>query len=743
MSAGLNARQQEAVLFGDGPLLVLAGAGAGKTRVLTQRVAHLVEHRQISPSRILVVTFTNKAAKEMKTRLEGLIGAARVQKLWIGTFHSVCARLLRQEIERLHYSRRFVIYDTDDQEKLMKQVMAQLELDPTQHKPRSVLRRISALKNQGLLPIDYRRQAHEFEELWLAKVYDAYQELLARHNALDFDDLLLLTLQLLRKHPELSARYRQHFQYILVDEYQDTNGVQFALVRELAEPRHNVCVVGDVDQSIYSFRNADFQIILRFQEDYPKATVIKLEENYRSTRPILAAANALIDHNRDRFDKVLVSVRGEGELLRCHAAFNEYQEADYVLAQIRQGVQSGRFDYGDICVLYRTNAQSRLFEERLVQAHIPHQILGAFRFYERKEIKDLIAYLGVIYNPLDALNLRRILNTPKRGAGAKTLQTLDRAAEREGISLWDALNAPDALAGLSKKVRASLSEFVSLMQQWRDFEGPLPDLIEAIYLKSGYRDELAKDEESFEDREAYIQSFIQAARDFVPSTPDTLLGDFLQHLALISDVDSLQESGKLVRLMTVHAAKGLEFPVVFVTGLEEHVFPHARAISAENNGDDGPIEEERRLMYVAMTRAQDVLTLTWSRQRTVRGEPGYQQPSRFLEEISTHLPEEATSPSGLDSPRRTFSPSWTDPVAPSGRSSAALWSIEEDPLEMSPGPQGLSELQVGERVHHDQFGTGTVEKVYASGERQIAIVNFPHGFGKRILDLRTAPLERV
>lgn len=717
--AGLNQAQQEAVLFGEGPLLVLAGAGAGKTRVLTHRVAYLVEQRKISASRILVVTFTNKAAKEMKARLELLMGSYQVDKLWIGTFHAICARLLRQEIELLGgYSRRFVIYDPDDQEKLMKATLAQLDLDPAHNKPRALLRKVSALKNQGLLPADFRRRDLDFDELTLAKVYELYQENLSKNNALDFDDLLLLTLQLLRRQPALMARYQNHFQYVLVDEYQDTNSVQFELVRLLAEPQNNIFVVGDVDQSIYSFRNADFQIILRFQQDYPKAEIIKLETNYRSTQPILAAANTLIDYNRDRFDKTLVSIRGEGESIRFYVARNDHHEADYVLTQIQRLHQEG-YSYGDICVLYRTNAQSRLFEERLVQTHIPHQILGAFRFYERKEIKDLIAYLAVIYNPLDSLALRRIINTPKRGIGAKTLQGIERQAEREGLSLWDMLNR--SLAELPKRAREPLDVFVRQLNDWRAWDGPLHQLIEEIYVKSGYRDELLKDEDSFEDRETYIISFLQAAHDFKPASEETLLGDFLQHLALISDVDHLKDEGKLLRLMTIHAAKGLEFPIVFITGLEEGIFPHTRSILAEEQGDDGQIEEERRLMYVAMTRAQDLLYLSHARQRLMRGEASFAEASRFLEEIEAHLPQSLSKGSLWENSRDTSIP---------------VPEPEED-------QEDLSDLRVGERVFHPQFGQGVIDKLYSSGSRPIAIVLFAQGYGKRILDLRSAPLQRL
>lgn len=729
---GLNPRQKQAVGAPSGPTLVLAGAGAGKTRVLTHRAAHLIQSQGVSATRLLVVTFTNKAAREMKLRLGALIGDAQVKRLWIGTFHAICVRFLRQEIDKLGYGKRFGIYDSNDQQRLMKQVLNHLELDLTQHKPARMLRQVSQLKNQGLLPVDYRRQDLDFHELTLARVYESYQEALAQNNALDFDDLLLQTLLLLRRHEDIRQRYQRHFQHLLVDEYQDTNGVQFELLHILAEKHRNLFVVGDVDQSIYSFRNADFQIILRFQQDYPGAAVIKLEDNYRSTDPILSAANTLIAFNRDRFDKRLVSVRGDGERLQLHTSADAYREADFVLAEILRLRKREQRGFGDFCILYRTNAQSRLFEERMVQNNVPHQVLGAFRFYERKEIKDLMAYLAVLNNPLDTLNLRRILNTPKRGVGAKTQAQLEQMAERDGLSLWDVLQTPVHMDKISKKARTALQELVRWLQELMPLQvvsaraaAPsgsivLGELIERLYLESGYRDELAKDEERFEEREEYVRSFIQAALDFMPESQDLVLGDFLQHLALISDVDALKDGQGVVHLMTVHAAKGLEFPVVFVTGLEEGVFPHLRSVQAEDEGRDGPIEEERRLMYVAMTRAQDLLYLTHAQQRMQRGETRYQDASRFLEEIEDHLPEAVRSKSALD---------------------GELWSAET-PVPVPSGGD-LDDLSAGEKVHHPEFGMGTVDKVYVSGARPIAIVHFPSGFGKRILDLRSAPLERL
>ncbi|PIQ25876.1 ATP-dependent DNA helicase PcrA [bacterium (Candidatus Blackallbacteria) CG17_big_fil_post_rev_8_21_14_2_50_48_46] len=713
----LNASQKLAVEHPGGPVLVLAGAGAGKTRVLTQRVAHLIELQRVSPSRILVVTFTNKAAREMKERLIGLIGQSAVDRLWIGTFHAICGRLLRQEIYRLNYTSSFVIYDTEDQEKLMREVLSALDLETKQ--ARTWLRQVSGLKNRGLLPHAFRREATEFHELSLAKIYDLYQERLARNNALDFDDLLLLTLRLLEEQPDLRERWQNHFLHVLVDEYQDTNRVQFNLLRLLSQKNRNIFVVGDVDQSIYSFRHADFQIILGFQADYPESAVIKLEQNYRSLKPILSAANTLIDYNRDRFDKTLRSTRGEGLPLQYYQARSEYQEADFVVHQVHQLLERGHA-LGDICVLYRTNAQSRLFEERLIRQRIPHQLIGAFRFYERKEIKDILAYLRVLNNPLDDLSLKRILNIPKRGIGAKTQQGLERQAEREGLSLWDTLSSPACLVNLPGKARTAIQSLMEWLKGLREKPPEtVAELIQQVYTGSGYAQELQKgDPGETEERENHIESLIQAAREYQESLPEGILAGFLEQIALMSDIDGLKAEGRLLTLMTIHAAKGLEFPIVFVTGLEEGIFPHNRAIAAEENGEDGPIEEERRLMYVAMTRAQDVLWLTHAQQRTFYGAPQYQQPSRFLEELEKHLPQVAA------------------PVSEPAPALSRLSEIVDTPLPS----QSLVE---GCQVYHAQWGEGRIEKITGSEKRKIVIVAFGNGIGKRILDLASAPLERI
>jgi DNA helicase-2/ATP-dependent DNA helicase PcrA len=691
----------------DGPTLVLAGAGAGKTRVLTERTAALVQTHHVLPERILVVTFTNKAAREMKARLSRLIGESAVQRLWIGTFHAVCGRLLRHDIQRLGYTPAFVIYDSEDQEKLLREVLTELGYDS--RTARSWLRQISALKNKGLMVAAFRAGAHDFEQLALARIYARYQERLALSNALDFDDLLLLTLRLLEQEAELCQRWQAHFQYLLVDEYQDTNQVQFQLLRLLAQQHRNLFVVGDVDQSIYSFRHADFQIILGFQADYPEAQIIKLEHNYRSRAPILAAANTLIAHNRDRFDKVLIPTRTGGTPLQVCESSNEYLEADFVIRQVQKLLNAG-VSPGEICILYRTNAQSRLFEEKLIQHQIPHQLIGAFRFYERKEVKDLIAYLRVLWNPLDDLSLKRILNTPRRGIGRKSQDKLEQLAEREGLSLWDTLNNPVLLSSSSAKIRTLLATFIGWLNSLRaQASSTSPaELLERIYQQSGYAAEIQQDDPlAAEERDGYIQSLIQAAREYSSLFPEGSMGGFLEQIALMSDVDQLRQESRLVTLMTIHAAKGLEFDWVSVTGLEEGIFPHHRAVIAEEAGEDAPIEEERRLMYVAMTRAREGLSLSYARQRTFQGSPRYQSPSRFLEEIEQHLPAVSTLP------------------------------LELSPATATP-PAGLSE---GERVWHPRWGEGRIEQLIGNEKRPIAIVLFTQG--KRILDLRSAELSRL
>lgn len=739
----LNVHQREAAEHLNGPLLVLAGAGSGKTRVLTQRVGNLVQHHQVSPSRILVVTFTNKAAKEMKERLIKLIGEEQVRRLWVGTFHAICSRILRENIELLGYDRRFVIYDPDDQKKTMRGVLEKLNLDPKQYPIPKQLSMVSRIKNGGAAPADggFNLKANREKD-----IYEAYQTALKGNNALDFDDLLRLTTQLLQEQEDVLNRYQKWFQYILVDEYQDTNPVQFDMITLLAEQHQNVFVVGDVDQSIYSFRHADFRIILRFQQDYPNARTIKLEENYRSTHPIIAASNAVIAHNRERFEKTLISTQGEGEPLHYHEAYDGLAEAQQVLNQIRALRQSRQYGYGDMCVLYRTNAQSEPFERHLIKAGIPHIILGAFRFYERKEIKDMMAYLRVLFNPLDGINFQRILNTPKRGIGNKTIADLNELCQSNGLSMWEGLQHPMVMAQMGRG-RKTLTEFGEWLNQTSQLAPSLslPTLIDKIYRESGYEQEIRSEEEAdkAEQREENVKVFVQSAREFderriKEGVPDEeALGAFLEHLSLISDVDSLKEEGGSVTLMTVHTAKGLEYPVVFVTGLEEGTFPHSRSI-AEMDKNPLALEEERRLMYVAMTRAKKLLYLSHARQRTnYDGSKELKQPSRFFAEIPTQYLDKA--PSNVI--KRTSSTPSSGGLM-TGREFYMNRFQEKPPVPAKP-PGTVLKLHKGDQVKHAEWGYGRVEGISESGSKRIAIVAFTDKIGKRILDLGTAPLEKV
>lgn len=715
----LSTIQQEAANHKNGPLLVLAGAGSGKTRVLTHRINHLISEYNVRPYRILVVTFTNKAAKEMKFRLENLIGTEFTSQLWIGTFHSICSRILRREIEALGYQRSFVIYDPKDQKKAMNETLKQLDLDIKKYRPAHMLNKVSEYKNKGLTVHQVHTRSSNFLDERYAQIYENYQSRLKLNNALDFDDLLLLTLELLRNDGHVLKHYQQQFQYLLVDEYQDTNNVQFELIKYLGQKHRNIFVVGDVDQSIYSFRNADFRIILRFQEDFRDAMVIKLEENYRSTPQILQAANAVIRHNQERFPKKLRATRNSGEGVRFYQARDEYDEVRYIIRQIERLVCDHGCNYGDIGVLYRTNAQSRVFEEALIQVGIPHQLVGSFRFYERKEVKDILAYLQVIYNPVDSLNLKRVMNVPKRGLGAKTMEKLEAQTIDKGLCIWDGLEDEFVLTHLPKKAQKTLRTFAQWIKELRNKSMTPAQLIETIVIESGYEQELAKGGASeAEDRMANIGSLVQAAHEFeyIAENPEDL-GEFLNHVSLVSDIDHLKSEGQLLTLMTVHSAKGLEFPTVFVSGLEEGLFPHFRSLQEEDRGNDAPIEEERRLMYVALTRAQDHLFLSSAHKRSINGYPQGQMSSRFLKEI----PEEALEESGhlIRKKKSLFTPS---PMV---------------------SKQANLSLSTGDHVNHEQFGQGEIIKIMDTGGRKIAIIHFPGQVGKRVLDLSLAPLSKV
>ena len=633
----LNETQRAAVEHVDGPLLIIAGAGSGKTRVLTYRMAYLLE-RGVSPSAILAVTFTNKAAAEMRERISQLIGP-RADHVWMGTFHSMCVRILRRYADRLGFPNQFLIFDTADQLAAVRAVLKELDLDPKRNDPRSLLSSISAAKNNLLGPGEYAETASDFWERTVARVYEKYQEKLRENGAFDFDDLLLATVRLFRQEEDVLQYYRDRFQYLMVDEYQDTNKVQYVLVNMLAEKHRNLCVVGDADQSIYRFRGADIRNILDFERDYPDATTIKLEQNYRSTKRIIEAANAVIANNFDRPAKNLWTDNPEGSPLYFYQATDERGESGFVADQIRQGIREEGREYADFTVLYRTHAQSRTFEEEFIRRGIPYRIVSGVRFYERKEIKDLLAYLRVIYNPLDEFSLRRIINVPRRGIGDVTVGKLDEFAAVNGMSLFEALTDSQALAELSTTASNRVQEFASLIEDLRAVAGDvsLTALADRVLEHSGYMSELRAERTiEAEARIENLREFLSVTRQFEQEQGGGL-GEFLEHVALVSDVDAYDADANSVTMMTLHAAKGLEFPVVFLVGMEDGVFPHSRALAEVSE-----LEEERRLCYVGMTRAMEKLYLTCARQRMLYGQPVAGSVSLFINEIPSELIEDVS-----------------------------------------------------------------------------------------------------
>ncbi|MBF2055070.1 MAG: UvrD-helicase domain-containing protein [Candidatus Sericytochromatia bacterium] len=784
----LNPSQKQAVEHLHGPALVLAGAGAGKTRVLTQRVAYLLDRNLVDPSRILVVTFTNKAAREMRERLAKLLGWEQVKQIWAGTFHAICCRILRQEIESLNlgYTGQFAIYDPKDQEKMMDLTIRSLNLDPKDYQASKLLQIVSRLKNSDLPPEAV--SASDFEDAFQLKVYRQYQETLRLNNAMDFDDILFLTLRLLREQPDARHRLQQRFAQILVDEYQDTNTVQFELIRLLGDAHRNIFVVGDVDQSIYSFRHANFRIILRFQEDYPDARLIKLEENYRSTGRILAAANALIQRNSERFDKNLIATRGQGQPLRFVQTLNEDEESAWIVKQIKKLQEQEQIPFGSFAILYRTNAQSRIYEQRLIQYGVPYHVVGGFRFYDRREIKDLLSYLYVLQNPLDSLSLKRILNVPKRGLGAKAVEMLETSAsfEGRGLTLWDAIQTERVTAQLpSSKAQEALQTLAWQLRQWRQEPMPVSELIERVYHESGYRAELEQEPDSKKrvDRQENVTALIQAALEYEAEAEDkTSLTGFLEKIALFSDTDNLKEQNQAVNLMTVHGAKGLEFPMVFIPAVEEGIFPHVRSILEESNG---AIEEERRLMYVAVTRAQDRLFMTFAGQRRNRRGVVNSRLSRFVLEMGEHLelPGELLAdvqrynyeqrlkkmnlkgvkdlPDLTDLPGESRSEPETVPLHPATRRIAQMVQQKQagtqsalpasaqrpampagrvpqpDMPRSAPAAKAAAALVVGDRVRHPSLGDGQIEKIIPP----LAKIRFASGV--KTLHLQSAPIEKI
>lgn len=726
----LNDRQCEAVKHTEGPLLITAGAGSGKTKVLTCRIAHLLE-LGVAPYRILAITFTNKAAKEMKERVTNLVGA-QADSIWLSTFHSFCAKLLRFEIDGFHgYARNFTIYDSSDQLVLVKDCLKKLNLDDKQFTPRSVLGTISSAKNVLMDAKAFAAKASDFYEQKVADVYALYQEKLRENNAVDFDDLLFLAVRLLQENEEVREKYQSRFQYILADEYQDTNHAQYALTKILAARWRNICVVGDADQSIYAWRGADIRNIIDFTRDYPDAASIKLEQNYRSTKTILHAANAVIDNNESRPKKTLWTENPTGNKIIHYQAQTEHDEADYIAGVIYNRHEISHEPYGDMAILFRTNAQSRVLEEKLMRYAIPYTMVGGTKFYDRKEIKDVLAYLRLLYNPEDSLSLTRIINVPKRNIGATTMEHVAAYAEAQGISLFEALSSTDEIP-VTKRAKASLENFAAMIfDLLNDIEGKdVLSLIETVIKQTGYGDMLDKEAEhdpQGESRKENVGEFLSVAKDYMDSNPEGNLQDFLENVALVSDVDDFESSDSKVTLMTLHAAKGLEFPVVFLTGLDEGLFPHSRTLM-----DPAQVEEERRLAYVGITRAERQLYVTNAVTRTMYGRISAYMPSRFLAEIPPQFMEDYHRKSAMPQSRATAVP---------GKQRV---SILTKPVASSlPKKHAVTDtFAKGDKVRHKIWGIGTVLDVIGEGPNMQMKIQFPTK-GVRQVVVKYAPLEKI
>ncbi|CAB4336103.1 unannotated protein [freshwater metagenome] len=736
---GLNPQQQKAVIHQGAPLLVVAGAGSGKTRVLTRRIAYLMAARGVRPYEILAITFTNKAAGEMKERVTDLVGPV-AKSMWVSTFHSACVRLLRQEIERLGYSSTFSIYDSADSQKLISRVMETLNLDPKRYPPRQFQSLISNAKNELQTPYQYLSAAQNQFETIVADVYTMYEKRLKQANALDFDDLIMKTVQVLQQFPETKARFRSRFRHILVDEYQDTNHAQYMLVKELTGsegdgyPLAELCVVGDADQSIYGFRGATIRNILQFEVDYPNAATVLLEQNYRSTQNILNAANAVITQNESRKEKNLWSEAGSGAPLVGYVAESEYDEAEFVKGEIRSLQDMGHSNPGDTAVFYRTNAQSRIFEEIFMRAAIPYKVVGGLRFYERKEVKDLLAYLRVLANPNDEVSLRRIINFPKRGIGDRALEEVEIFGDAQGISFWNALLRVSEATAVPNKASQSISQFTSMLTALAvlvEAKTKPSVIIEAVLEQSGLLTELeASTDPQDEVRVENLKELVSASMEYEERPFEELgedeeisLSGFLEKVSLVADADEIpdgEDHGGVVTLMTLHTAKGLEFPTVFLTGMEDGIFPHARTLD-----DPKEIEEERRLAYVGLTRAEKRLYISRAEYRLTFGSPKYNPGSRFLDEIPSDLIEwknetSSKSSSGSSAIRRSRVATTAPPRATGKKSSAMV-------------------LEVGQRVSHDTFGLGTVVALAGEGDKSEATINFGQYGDKRLL-LRYAPV---
>jgi DNA helicase-2/ATP-dependent DNA helicase PcrA len=779
----LNEVQQEAVTGLTGPILVIAGAGSGKTRVLIHRVAYLIS-RGVSPYNILAVTFTNKATSEMKSRLISNLGEDIVKQTWIGTFHNICGRLLRHNIEKLDDGRKsnFVIFDDGESTSLIKQVLKELNLDEARYKPKTILSMISTAKNNMICAYDYTSNAEDYFSDKVGRIYHKYEELLIKNNAIDFDDMLMLSVKLLKTDPETAEYYQNRFEHLLVDEFQDTNTAQYELIKLLSQKGHDnwenrsLFVVGDVDQSIYSWRGADYKIILGFQQDFKETKIYKLEQNYRSVQSILDLANSIIEKNTERLEKNLFCTKGKGEKPLLYQANDESAEALYITKEISRLI-SRDFRPSDIAVLYRTNAQSRAIEEAMVMRNLPYRIVGGTRFYDRKEIKDILAYLKIIYNPSDAQSIKRVINEPKRAIGKTTIEKIDQiSASNIGYSYFDILKNADKLSELSPRTLKSIAEFVHIIEYIASLVGTvsLQNLIEKVTIDTGYL-KMLQDEGTIEDqtRIENIEELINVASEFETREQTSNLGDFLTQVSLYSDLDSLPENTSFVTLMTLHSAKGLEFPVVFLSGLEEGIFPHFRSLE-----NDSEMEEERRLMYVGVTRAMQLLYLTYAQKRRLHGDYKYLTISRFLKELPANLIAQKTinvtkniETKRVERPNDysvSFGKDFVAPIIKKQDNKPVVKNI----IQKSPVEKGLVEkrkvdqcinigssskpsqhddkskttdielFNKGDKVYHQRFGLGYIETTIKISDNIIYSVVFEES-GKKALDAKSAKLTKI
>jgi DNA helicase II / ATP-dependent DNA helicase PcrA len=729
---GLNPEQRAAVVHEGSPLLIVAGAGSGKTRVLTHRIAYLLAARDVAPHEILAITFTNKAAGEMAARVASLVGP-QAKAMWVMTFHSACVRILRREAKRFGYPSSFSIYDQGDSQRLMAMVCRELELDAKQFPPKQMAGQVSNLKNELIDYETYASSAQTVREKALAEAYGEYQRRLVSAGAMDFDDLIMVTVNLFQALPEVADQYRRRFRHVLVDEYQDTNHAQYILVKELVSrtttgdsplPAAELCVVGDADQSIYAFRGATIRNIVEFEEDYPDATVILLEQNYRSTQNILAAANAVVARNQGRKPKTLWSAQGAGPPIIGYVADNEHDEAAFVAQEVDRLADAGEATPGQVAVFYRTNAQSRVFEDIFIRVGLPYRVVGGVRFYERREVRDLLAYLRLIANPADEVSLRRVLNVPKRGIGDRAEEYVGAYAQRKRLTFAQALRVPAEVPGLAGRSANAISGFNQLMDEFRELSesAPVAALAEAILERTGYVEALQNSSDLQDlSRIENVEEMVSVAREYDGQHPEGTLAEFLEQVSLVADADEIpegEEHGGMVTLMTLHTAKGLEFPVVFLTGLEEEVFPHQRSLASNDKKD---LEEERRLAYVGITRAEQRLYLTRAVGRMWWGRPAFHKESRFLAEIPAELVE------------------WRrDAQAARSASRPA-----QERLAQRMGSRPVPSLRPGDLVNHDKYGLGTVLSADGHGTDAEAKVDFGGDYGVKHLLLSYAPLEKL